>query len=270
MKPSRRSSKSGRRSEVTRRTTARTAQPSHAPTKRTSHAGQGRRCSVGTRTRSRLGARSTSPAPALTELSRRCNEEGRRGDVIRRTAARTARRVFASTKRTARARRVRQRSVGTTTRSLLDAGSASPALALTEPSRRCDEEDRHSDVTRRTAARAARRARASTKRSARARRGRRRSVGTTTRSRLGAGSASPAQALTELSRRSDEQDRRGDATRCTAARAARCARASTKQLARVRRGPQRTIGTTTNFSRLGARSASPELALIEPSRRSNE
>ena len=47
-----------------------------------------------------------------------------------------------STARSAHARRGRRRSVGTTTRSRLGARSASPVSALTEPSRRCDEESR--------------------------------------------------------------------------------------------------------------------------------
>ena len=59
------------------------------------------------------------------------------------------------------------------------------------------------DVTRHTA-HSKRRAGVPTARSAHARQGRRRSVGTTTRSRLGARSASPAPAQTEPSRRCDE------------------------------------------------------------------
>ena len=105
-----------------------------------------------------------------------------------------------STARSAYARRGRRRSVGTTTRSRLGARSASPASALTEPSRRCDEESRRrGDVTRDTTAHTTRRARVSTARSAHARRGRRRSVGTANRSRLGTRSASPVSALTEPS-----------------------------------------------------------------------
>ena len=73
------------------------------------------------------------------------------------------------------------------------------------------------DARRRTR----RRARASTVRPAHARRGRRRSVGATTRSRLGARSASPVSALIEPSRRCDEESRRrGDVTRRTAAHTA--------------------------------------------------
>ena len=66
-----------------------------------------------------------------------------------------------------------------------------------------------------------RRARASAVRPAHARRGRRRSVGATTRSRLGARSASLVSALIEPSRQCDEESRRrGDVTRPTAAHAA--------------------------------------------------
>jgi hypothetical protein len=65
---------------------------------------------------------------------------------------RTARRARASTKGAVHVRRGRRRSVGTTTRSRLDARSASPAPALTEPSRRCDEEDGRGDATRHTSA----------------------------------------------------------------------------------------------------------------------
>ena len=119
----------------TRRTRTRRARVSTA---RSAHARRGRRRSGGTTTRSRLGARSASPASPLTEPSRRCDEESkRRGDVTRHTAH-TQRRARVSTARSAHARRGRQRSVGTTTRSRLGARSASPASALTEPSRRCN------------------------------------------------------------------------------------------------------------------------------------
>ena len=134
------------------------------------------------------------------------------------------RRARASTVRPAHARRDRRRSVDATTRSRLGAHSASPVSAPREPSRRCDEERRmrRGDVTRRTEAHASRRARASAVRPAHARRDRRRSVGATTRSRLGARSASPVSALREPSRRCDEERRmrRGDVTRRTAARTA--------------------------------------------------
>ena len=105
---------------------------------------------------------------------------------------------------------------------------ASPVSALTEPSRRCNAK-RRGEVTRYTAHTTRRvRVRVSTARSAHARRGRRRSVGTTTRSRLGARSASPVSALREPSRRCDEESRmrRGDVTRHTAhtTRRVRCAR----------------------------------------------
>ena len=130
---------------------------------------------------------------------------------------RPKRRVRVSTARWAHARRGRRRSVGTTTRSRRGARSTSPVPALTEPNRRCDAESkRRGDVTRHTA-HTARRVRVSTARSAHARRGRRRSVGTTTRSRLGARSTSPVPALTEPNRRCDaESKRRDDVTRHTA------------------------------------------------------
>ena len=178
---------------------------------------------------------------------------------------RTKRRVRVSTARSAHARRGRRRSVGTTTRSRRGARSTSPVPALTEPNRRCDAESkRRGDVTRHTA-HTARRARVSTARSAHARRGRRRSVGTTTRSRLGARSTSPVPALTEPNRRCDaESKRRGDVTRTR--RTKRRVRVSTARPAHARRGRRRSVGTTTR-SRLGARSTSPVPALTEPNRR---
>ena len=209
---------------------------------------------IGTTTRSRPGARSASPVAALTEPSRRCDEESkRRGDVTRHTAH-SKRRACVSTARSAHARRGRRRSIGTTTRSRPGARSASPVAALTEPSRQCDEKrKRRDDVTRHTA-HSKRRACVSTARSAHARQGRRRSVGTTTRSRLGARSASPAAAQTEPSRQCDEEGkRRGDVTRHTA-HAKRRACVSTARSAHARQGRRRSVGTTTR-SRLGARSA---------------
>ena len=100
------------------------------------------------------------------------------------------------------------------------ARSASPVLALLEPSRQCEEEESRTrgDVTRRTAAHTTLRARASAKYPAHARRGQRRSAVTTTRSRIGARLASPVSALLEPSRRCDEESAwRGDGTRRTAA-----------------------------------------------------
>ena len=125
------------RSLDARRRTRRRARASAA---RSAYARRGRRRSVGTTTRSRLGARSASPVSALTEPNRRCDAESkRRGDVTRHTAH-TTRRARESTARSAHARRDRRRLTGTTFRSRLGARSASPAPALTEPSRRCDEE----------------------------------------------------------------------------------------------------------------------------------
>jgi len=79
---------------------------------------------------------------------------------------------------------------------------ALPLSALTEPSRRCNARGAVMSLARR---RIRRRARASTVRPARARRGRRRSAGATTRSGLGACSASPVSVLREPSRRCDEE-----------------------------------------------------------------
>ena len=156
----------------------------------------GEQRSVGATTRSRIGAHSASPVSAQIEPSRRCDAESmRRGDVTRHTAH-TTRRARVPTARSVHTRRGRQRSVGTTTRSRLGARSASPVSALTEPNRRCDAESkRRGDVTRHTA-HTTRRARVLTARSAQARRSQQRSVGTTTRSRIGAHSASPVSALT--------------------------------------------------------------------------
>ena len=179
-----------------------------ASTERPALARRGRRRSADTTTRSWIRARLASPVSALLEPSRRCDEESaRRGDVTRRTAA--------STERTAYAPRGRQRSVDTATRSRLSARSAAPVSALLEPSRRCDEESRRrDDVTRRSAAHTTRRARASTERPAHARCGRRRSVDTTTRSRLGARSASLVSALIEPRRRCDEESLLPQVTAC--------------------------------------------------------
>ena len=99
---------------------------------------------------------------------------------------------------------------------------ASPASALTEPSRRCDESKRRGDVTRHTAHTTRRRARVSTARSAHARRGRRRSVGTTTRSRLGARSAL-AGVGSDRAEPAMQRKRRGDVTRHTAHTTRACA-----------------------------------------------
>ena len=121
------------------------------------------------------------------------------------------------------------------------------------------------DARRRTR----RHARASAARSAHARRGRRRSVGTATRSRLGARSASPVSALTEPSRRCNA---RGAVmsldTRRTRHGGCVCA---------CRRRDRRThdeVGGTRSARRLArgsalARRASPVSALTEPSRRCN-
>ena len=121
------------------------------------------------------------------------------------------------------------------------------------------------DARRRTR----RRARALTERSAHARRDRRRSVGATTRSRLGARSASLVSALIEPSRRYDEESRRrGDVTRRTAAHTA--ARTCVDGAIGARTAKSATLGRPTTWSPLGARSASPVSALIEPSRRCDE
>ena len=221
--PAMRRGEQERRGDVTRHTAHTTRRvPVRVSTARSAHARRGRRRSVGTTTRSRLGARSAGVAGVGSDRAEPAMQRKRRGDVTRHTAHTTRRvRVRVSTARSAHARRGRRRSVGTTTRSRLGARSASPVSALREPSRRCDEESRmrRGDVTRHTAHTTRRvRVRVSTARSAHARRGRRRSVGTTTRSRLGArsGVAGVGSERAEPAMRRGEQERRGDVTRRTA------------------------------------------------------
>ena len=115
---------------------------------------------------------------------------------------------------------------------------------------------RRGDATRHKAHTTRRvRVRVSTARSAHARRGRRRSVGTTTRSRLGARSAGVAGVGSDRAEPAMQRKRRGDATRHKAHTARRMrVRVSTARSAHARRGRRRSAGTTTR-SRLGARSA---------------
>ena len=181
----------------------------------------------------------------------------RRGDVTRHTAHTTRRvRVRVSTARSAHARRGRRRSVGTTTRSRLGARSAGVAGVGSDRAEPAMQRKRRGDVTRHTAHTTRRvRVRVSTARSAHARRGRRRSVGTTTRSRLGARSAGVAGVGSDRAEPAMQRKRRGDVTRHTAhtTRQVRV-RVSTARSAHARRGRRRSVGTTTR-SRLGARSA---------------
>ena len=174
-------------------------------TARSAHARQGRRRSVGTTTRSRPGARSASPAAAQTEPSRRCDEEGkRRGDVTRHTAH--AKRRALCVDGTIGARTTRSAALGRHDDSLAarrSLGVAGVGSDRAEPAMRRGARGAVMSLdTRRTRNGALR---VSTARSAHARQGRRRSVGTTTRSRPGARSASPVAALTEPSRRCDEE-----------------------------------------------------------------
>ena len=213
-------------------------------------------------------ARRASPVSALTEPSRRCNA---RGAVMSLDTRRTRHgvRVHVSTARSAHARRGRRRSVGTTTRSRLGARSAGVAGVGSDRAEPAMQRKRRGDVTRHTAHTTRRvRVRVSTARSAHARRGRRRSVGTTTRSRLGARSAGVAGVGSDRAEPAMQRKRRGDVTRHTA-HTTRRARVSTARSAHARRGRRRSVGTTTR-SRLGARSASPVSALTEPSRRCDE
>ena len=110
----------------------------------------------------------------------------------------------------------------------------------------------------------------STARSAHARQGRRRSVGTTTRSRLGARSAGVAGAGSDRAEPAMQRKRRGDVTRHTAHTTREC-------VCVCRRRDRRThdkVGGARSARRLArgsalARRASPVSALTEPSRRCN-
>ena len=84
--------KAGRGAVMSLDARRRTWRRARAPTVRLVHARRSQRRSVGAKTRSRIGARSATPASALREPSRRCDEESRTrlGDVTRRTAAHTA------------------------------------------------------------------------------------------------------------------------------------------------------------------------------------
>ena len=97
--------------------------------------------------------------------------------------------------------------------------------------------------------------RVSTARSAHARRGRRRSVGTTTRSRLGARSAGVAGVGSDRAEPAMQRKRRGDVTRHTAHATRECVCVCRRRDRRTHdEGRRRSVGTTTR-SRLGARSA---------------
>ena len=274
------------RGDVTRHTAHTTRRVRvRVSTARSAHARRGRRRSVGTATRSRLGARSAGVAGVGSDRAEPAMQRKRRGDVTRHTAHTTRRvRVRVSTARSAHARRGRRRSVGTTTRSRLGARSAGVAGVGSDRAEPAMQRKRHGDVTRHTAHTTRRvRVRVSTARSAHARRGRRRSVGTATRSRLGARSASPVFGArttrsAALGRHGDslaarrslagvagvgsdraepamQRKRRGDVTRHTAHTTRRVrVRVSTARSAQARRGRRRPVGTTTR-SRLGARSA---------------
>ena len=239
--------------DARRRTTRRRARASAA---RSAHARRGRRRSVGTTTRSRLGARSAGVAGVGSDRAEPAMQRKRRGDVTRHTAHTTRRvRVRVSTARSAHARRGRRRSVGTTTRSRLGARSAGVAGVGSDRAEPAMQRKRRGDVTRHTAHTTRRvRVRVSTARSAHARRGRRRSVGTTTRSRLGARSR-VAGVGSDRAEPAMQRKRRGDVTRHTAHTTRRVrVRVSTARSAHARRGRRRSVGTTTR-SRLGARSA---------------
>ena len=114
------------------------------------------------------------------------------------------------------------------------------------------------------------RVRVSTARPAHARRGRRRSVGTTTRSRLGARSAGVAGVGSDGAEPAMQRKRRGDVTRHTTHTTREC-------VCVCRRRDRRThdeVGGARSARRLArgsalARRASPVSALTEPSRRCN-
>ena len=247
-----------RRGDVTRHTAHTTRRVRvRVSTARSAHARRGRRRSVGTTTRSRLGARSAGVAGVGSDRAEPAMQRKRRGDVTRHTAHTTRRvRVRVSTARSAHARRGRRRSVGTTTRSRLGARSAGVAGVGSDRAEPAMQRKRRGDVTRHTAHTTRRvRVRVSTARSAQARRGRRRSVGTTTRSRLGARSAGVAGVGSDRAEPAMQRKRRGDVTRHTAHTTRRVrVRVSTARSAQARRGRRRSVGTTTR-SRLGARSA---------------
>ena len=201
-------------------------------------------------------ARRASPASALTEPSRRCNARGAVMSLDTRRTRHGECDVRVSTARSAHARRGRRRSVGTTTRSRLGARSAGVAGVGSDRAEPAMQRKRRGDVTRHTAHTTRRvRVRVSTARSAHARRGRRRSVGTATRSRLGARSAGVAGVGSDRAEPAMQRKRRGDVTRHTAHTTRRVrVRVSTARSAHARRGRRRSVGTTTR-SRLGARSA---------------
>ena len=201
-------------------------------------------------------ARRASPVSALTEPSRRCNARGavmsldtrrtRHGEcvcVCRRRDRRTHDEVGGA------------RSARQLARNSALARRASPVSALTEPSRRCNARERRGNATRHTAHTTRRvRVRVSTARSAHARRGRRRSVGSTTRSRLGARSVGVAGVGSDRAEPAMQRKRRGDVTRHTAHTTRRVrVRVSTARSAHARRSRRRSVGTATR-SRLGARS----------------
>ena len=176
-----------------------------------------------------------------------------------------------STARPAHARRSRRRSVGTTTRSRLGARSAGVAGVGSDRAEPAMQRKRRGDVTRHTAHTTrecvcvCRRTRP-----AHARRGRRRSVGTTTRSRLGARSAGVAGVGSDRAEPAMQRKRRGDVTRHTAHTTRAC-------VCVCRRRDRRThdeVGGARSARRLArgsalARRASPVSALTEPSRRCN-
>ena len=247
-----------RRGDVTRHTAHTTRRVRvRVSTARSAHRRRGRRRSVGTTTRSRLGARSAGFAGVGSDRAEPAMQRKRRGDVTRHTAHTTRRvRVRVSTARSAHARRGRRRSVGTTTRSRLGARSAGFAGVGSDRAKPAMQRKRRGDVTRHAAHTTRRvRVRVSTARSVHARRGFRRSVGTTTRSRLGARSAGVAGVGSDRAEPAMQRKRRGDVTRHTAHTTRRVrVRVSTARSAHRRRGRRRSVGTTTR-SRLGARSA---------------
>ena len=181
-----------RRGDVTRHTTHTTRVRVRVSTARPAHARRSRRRSAGTTTRSRLGARSAGVASVGSDRAEPAMQRKRRGDVTRHTTHTTRVRVRVSTARPAHARRSRRRAVGTTTRSRLGARSAGVAGVGSDRAEPAMQRERRGDVTRRTTHATRVRVRVSTARPAHARRSRRRSVGTTTRSRLGARSAGVA------------------------------------------------------------------------------
>ena len=131
---------------------------------------------------------------------------------------------------------------------------ALPAPALTEPSRRCNARGAVMSLDARRRIR--RRARASTVRPARARRGRRRLAGATTRSRLGARSASPVSVLREPSRRCDEESNSSQQTASSSSQQQAASSSSQQQAAAASSSKQQQAAASSSSEQQQAVAAS--------------